>query len=169
MNTLEAIFTRKSVRSFDSKEIEDEKIETLLKAAMSAPSAMNKQPWEFVVCKSEESRQKVISKMPFGKYKSPLIIIPCIKDSASVLVAKDLSNCDLGAASENILLAAHELGLGAVWCAIYPTKLLMNSIQKVLELPKGIIPFSALYIGYPSKDDKSVIKDKYDKKKVRML
>ena len=169
MDAKEVILTRKSVRQFDDREIEEEKIELLMKAAMAAPSAMNKQPWEFYIVKSEEMKRAFIKAMPFGKYKPAIIIVPCIKEIASVPVASDLSKCDLGAASENILLMAHALGLGAVWCAIWPTKIQINGVKKAINLPAGATPFSAIYIGYPSKDDKSVIKDKYDTKKVRTI
>ena len=166
---LETMLTRKSVRNFSDKEIEDEKIELLMKAAMSAPSAMNKQPWEFYIAKSEESKEAIRKAMPFGKYKSAIIIIPCVREINAIPVAHDLVYCDLGAASENILLAAHSLGLGAVWCAIYPTKLLMKSIKKVCKMPVGVTPFSAIYVGYPSEDDKSKVKDKYDPKRVKVI
>ena len=161
MDALENILTRKSVRQFADQEIEEDKIDTLLKAAMSAPSGVNKQPWKFIVVKSKENREKVIKEMPFGKYNSPVIIIPCVRDLATVPLNHDLAYCDLSAATENILLAAHALGLGAVWCAIYPSKQRIKNIKKALGLSVGLSPFSAIYIGYPSKDDKSKIKDKY--------
>lgn len=169
MDAIENILTRKSVRSFSDKEIEEEKIEMLMKAAMSAPSAVNKQPWVFYVCKSEEAKEKVIKVMPFGKYKSPIIIIPCIKELASIPLAHDLVNCDLSAATENILLAAHALGLGAVWCAVYPNKLQQKNIAKAIGCKASETPFSAIYVGYPSEDDKSKVKDKFDKDRVTVL
>ena len=169
MDAQELILTRKSVRSFKDTPIEDEKIELLMKAAMAAPSAVNRQPWEFYVVKSEEMKKEVNKVIPFGKYKSPIIVIPCIKESASIPLAHDLVNCDLGAASENILLMAHALGLGAVWCAVYPNKLTTKGLKKAINIPAGLTPFSAIYVGYPSDDDKSKVKDKYDTKKVRTI
>ena len=169
MEGKELILTRKSVRSFKDTPIEDGKIELLMRAAMAGPSAMNKQPWEFYVIKSEEMKAAVNKAIPFGKYKSPIVIIACIKEANAVPVAHDLVNCDLGAASENILLMAHELGLGAVWCAIYPTKAFMKAVKKSINMPIGLTPYSAIYVGYPSDDDKSKVKDKYDTKKVRII
>ena len=163
---MNAILTRKSVRDFLDKPIEEEKIQMLMKAAMAAPSAMNHQPWEFYVVESEEAKEKVRKAMPFGKYKSAIIIIPCIRENATVSLMHDLANCDLGAASENILLAAHELGLGAVWCAIYPSKILIQAIKKAVNIPYGVTPFSAIYVGYPSDKDKSKVKDKFDSKRI---
>lgn len=169
METIETILTRKSVRDFKDTPIEEEKIQLLMKAAMAAPSAMNRQPWEFIIVESEEKKEAVRKAMPFGKYKSAIIVIPCVKESAAVPFMHDLVSCDLAAASENILLAAHDLGLGAVWCAIYPGKPLMNSIKKAIDIPNGLTPYSAIYIGYPSDTDKSKVKDKFDSKRIRRI
>lgn len=169
MDAIETILTRKSVRSFSEKEIEQEKIDTLMKAAMAAPSAVNRQPWVFYVIKSEEVKERVIKAMPFGKYKSPIIVIPCIKESHAIPLAHDLVNCDLSAGTENILLAAHALGLGAVWCAVYPDKIRIKNIAKAIGTKLGETPFSAIYIGYPSEDDKSKVKDKYTDKNVKII
>lgn len=169
METLEAIKTRKSVRSFSSKEIEDEKIEILMKAAMSAPSAVNRQPWFFYVVKDNDMKKELIKTIQFGKYESPVIIIPCIKETSTIPFNHDLAVCDLSAATENILLAAHDMGLGAVWCAIFPSKSHIKSIKKVLGAPAGISPFCAIFVGYPSDDDKSKVKDKYNEKAVKVI
>ncbi|MBP5694325.1 MAG: nitroreductase family protein [Bacilli bacterium] len=169
MDALDAILTRKSVRKFKEAEIEEEKIDLLLKAAMAAPSGVNKQPWKFVVVKSEEAKAKVIDAMPFGKYKSPIIIIPCVRDLEVVPMMHDLAYCDLGAATENILLAAHALELGAVWCAIYPSKSRVKDIKKALNLGVGISPYSAIYIGYPAEDDKSQVKDKFKERNIEII
>lgn len=169
MDAIENILTRKSVRQFDSKEIEQEKIDLLLKAAMASPSGVNKQPWKFIVVKSEENKKKVIDNMPFGKYSSPIIIITCVRDLETVPFNHDLAYCDLSSASENILLMANALGLGSVWCAIYPHKGRIKAIKKALGLPLGISPFSAIYVGYPSEDDKSQVKDKYKERNIEYL
>ena len=169
MDAIEAILTRKSVRNFASKEVEQEKIDILLKAAMAAPSAVNKQPWKFVVIKNKEKIEDVKKAMPFGKYNAPLIIIPCINDPATFPLPHDLANCDLSAATENILLAAHALSLGAVWCAIYPSKNQIKKIKKVLNLSAGLSPFSCIFIGYPSEDDKSKVKDKYKENNIQII
>lgn len=169
MDTIEAILTRKSVRSFEEKEVEQDKIDTLLKSAMSAPSAVNKQPWKFVVIKNKDKIEDIKKAMPFGKYNAPLIIVPCINDVATFPLPHDLANCDLSAASENILLAAHALGLGAVWCAIYPNKGQIKKIKNVLNLGFGLSPFSCIYIGYPSINDKSKIKDKYKESNIQII
>ena len=169
MDAIENILTRKSVRQFEDKEIGQDKIDNLLKAAMASPTGVNKQPWKFIVVKSEENKKKVIDNMPFGKYKSPIIIIPCVRDLETVPLNHDLAYCDLSSATENILLMAHALGLGAVWCAIYPSKSRTKAIRKALGLPVGISPFSAIYIGYPNQNDKGQLKNKYKERNIEYL
>lgn len=169
MEIIEGILTRKSVRSFSNKEVDNETLTTILKAGMAAPSGVNKQPWKFVVVKNKEKRAEVIKAMPFGKYESPIIIVPCIKELATMPMMHDLAYCDLSAATENILLAAHGLGLGAVWCAVCPSKQRAKQIKKVLGLPLGLTPFSCIYFGYPSENDKSKIKDKYNTDNIQII
>ena len=165
MTVLEAMKQRKSVRKFTEQKVSDEQIRKLLEAAMTSPSAVNKRPWHFIVVKSEENKKKVIDAMPFGKYKSPIIIIPCIKEIHTMpLFAHDLAYCDLSAATENILLEAVELGLGSVWCAIYPDKARIKAIKKALNIPLGITPFSCIYIGY--EDGHVDPKDKFDESRI---
>ena len=170
METLTAIKNRKSTRAFLNKEIPEEIITELLKAAMAAPSGVDRRPWEFYVIKSEENKKKVIDAMPFGKYPSPIIIIPCIKESKTMPLMHDLAYCDLAAATENTLLAATDLGLGTVWCAIYPGKDRIKAIKKALGLPIGVTPYSAIYVGYIDEEkDKGKIKDKFDESRIHII
>ena len=165
---LEVMKQRKSVRKFLNKEVSEEQIKLLMEAAMSAPSGMNKQPWMFYVVKSEEKKKAIRDVMPFGKYESPIIIIACIKEINTLpLGMHDLAYCDLSAATENILLEATELGLGSVWCAIYPGKEKVKGIKKALNLPVGITPFSSIYIGY--EDGESKPKDKYKEENYKII
>ena len=170
MDALQNIFSRKSVRTFSNEKVSEEDIETLLKAAMSAPSAMNKQPWTFYVVTDEAKLQAYRDSSRWGKYNAPLIIIPCVKEDLTLPgVGHDLAYCDLGAATENILLAAHALGLGAVWTAVYPDADRIEAARKAIEIKNGETPYSAIYIGHPSKDDDSQVKDKYKTENVRRV
>lgn len=170
MEAIETILTRRSVRKFTDEKISDEEIKKLLEAAFAAPSGMNAQPWHFVVVKSEENLKKVRDLMMFGKYECPIIIIPCVNNGKALpFRAHNLAYCDLGAATENILLAAHALGLGAVWCAIYPDENKSNKIAKELGLKSNIKPYSAIYIGHISPDDKGQIKNKFNESKFEII
>lgn len=120
MEALEAIYTRRSIRQFTDQPVEAEKIESLLRAAMQAPSAHNKQPWHFLIINDRSLLNQIADFHPYAKmlYKAPLALAVCGdlgKESNDRYLAL---NC--AAATQNILLAAHGLNLGAVWIAVYP-------------------------------------------------
>lgn len=169
METYEAIKNRHSVRNFSDKQISDEDLEKLIKVLMMGPSAVDIRPWEFYVIKSEEMKEKIRKAMPFGKYVSPLIIIPCIKKVLHPMFKVEFATCDLSASIENLMVMASSLGIGSVWCAIYPSKDRIEEISKVLDCPKNLTPFGAVYLGYPSDKDKGKIKDKFDPKRVHII
>lgn len=149
MNALETIFTRRSVRKFNNKEISQENIETLLKAAMSAPSARNEQPWQFLVI----TDRKILDKIPTVHEYAQM----CLQAHAAIITCADLSTYkyddtfwvqDMAAATQNILLAARALELGAVWTGVYPNEQRINAVSKLFELPPKLIPFSIIPIGH---------------------
>lgn len=147
------ILTRTSVRAYTAQPVEDEKVEAILRAAMAAPSAGNKQPWRFVVVK-EKSTLEAISQqlhtMTMAK-DAPLAIIVC-GDMNATFPGDGLDYWveDASAATENLLLAAHAEGLGAVWCGIYPMKERVAFLQELLQLPENIVPLNVIPIGYPA-------------------
>lgn len=152
---LNSIMTRTSIRNYMEKPVENEKIELMLRAAMSAPSAGNKQPWRFVVVKDKNTLQKISAhfKTMGMVQKAPMAIILC-GDLTNTFPGDglDLWVEDVSAATENLLLAAHGLGLGATWCGIYPMKERVTILKEMLKLPKNIIPLNVVPIGYPVKD-----------------
>lgn len=164
---LENIYTRTSVRTYQERKIEDDKIEQILKAAMSAPSAVNKQPWAFVVVKEEETLDRLGSSLPTaGMLKeAPLAIVVC-GDLSKALegIGAEYWIQDASAATENILLAAHGLGLGAVWTGVYPVKDRILTVKTILKLPDSIIPLNVIPIGYPK--GPQAPKDKWNKKNI---
>ena len=168
MKVLETMKQRKSVRRFLNKEVTDEQIKLLMEAAMSAPSAIDQRPWTFYIARSEKTKQGVKDAMPFGKYNASIIVVPCIIESKTRPGhAHDLAYCDLGAVTENILLEAVELGLGSVWCAVYPDPERIKGVKEALDLPEGITPYSAIYIGY--EDGEAKPKDKFDEERIHIL
>lgn len=149
------IMTRTSIRAYIDKPVEDEKIEKVLKAGMSAPTAGNKQPWNFVVVTDKNILRAVPLKLEYAK---PVAAAPL-----AIVVCGDLNKTfdgegqeywvqDLSAASQNILLASHSLGLGAVWCGVYPISERVNYIKDLLNLPDNIIPLNIIAIGYPNQN-----------------
>ncbi len=164
METLRAILTRRSIRNFLPEGIEEQKVELLLRAAMQAPSAHNKQPWQFVVIMERELLNAIADFHPYAKmlHQAPLALAVCgdlrrEKDERYLAL-----NC--AAATQNILLAAHNLELGAVWVAIYPRKARIDKIKELLELPQFVLPISLVAVGYPKRSAEP--EERYDAKKV---
>lgn len=149
METIEAIFTRRSIRKFLDKPVEPEKLETLLKAAMSAPSAMNEQPWRFLVLNDRTLFPAIIRFHPYAAMlkSAPLAILVC----GDLEIEKIPGNwvLDCSCAAQNILLAAHSIGLGAVWTGVYPEKDRMEALMELFSLPEHVHPFALICVGYP--------------------
>ncbi len=146
------IFKRRSIRKFQSDPVPQEWIEIMLKAAMAAPSAMNNQPWEFVVITDPDVLEKIRQTLIFGRQKTPLAIAICGNKlkSKNKLSATEFWIQDCSAAVENLLLAATALGLGGVWLGVHPVKLFSHAIANVLGLPRHIAPLAVVYLGYPA-------------------
>lgn len=161
------IMTRTSVRSYQNKAVEEEKIDKLLHAGMAAPSAVNKQPWHFIVVTDRAILDRLATANPnAGSLRgAPLAIVVCGDlDRALEGRAQEYWIQDCSAATENILLAAHGMGLGAVWTGTYPSESRCKAVAEVLQLPASIVPLNTLVIGYPLKAGQP--KDKWDEQKV---
>lgn len=166
---LDTIFSRKSVRSYTSEPVSSEQTEILLKAAMSAPTGMNVQPWRFVVVTDDAVKEALAG--PRGKMirNAPLVVVVCGETTimrkpspeATEEVRMDNPNwtADCAAATENLLLAAEAIGLGAVWTASYPYEDRMGPAREALGLPENVSSFCVVPVGYPAGDDKP--KDKW--------
>lgn len=161
-STLEDIMTRTSVRSYSDKEVGEAQIDTLLRAAMAAPTAGNKQPWRFVVINDKAMLKTIGEKfnsMTMAEGAS-LAVVMCGDTTATFPgEGRDYWVQDVSAASENLLLAAHAMGLGAVWCGIYPVSDRVQQFSAMLKLPPQIIPMACICVGYP--DGETTPKDKW--------
>ena len=159
---LNNIATRVSVRSYLDKPVEEAKIEQMLRAGMAAPSAVNKQPWHFIVVTEKAQLEALAQASPNAGMvaKAPLAIVVCgDMDKALEGGGRDFWIQDCSAATENILLAAHSLGLGAVWTGAYPSPERCETISVVVGLPETLIPLNIIVIGYP--DSTNEPKDKW--------
>ncbi len=148
MDTLKAIMTRRSVRDFIHDPVSKEDVQDLLKAGMQAPSAKNEQPWHFVVIDEPVVLHAIPEFHPYSEMlrDAPLAILVCSElklDEGSAIQ-------DCSAATQNILLAAHAKGLGAVWLGIYPNPKRVSGMEELLGLPEGIYPVSLIAIGHPA-------------------
>jgi nitroreductase len=149
METLQAIKTRRSIRKFLDKPVPVEVIRDLLEAAMFAPSAGNEQPWQFIVLDERSLLDAVPRICPTASMcrHSPVAILVCSDSSLEKYPGFWVQDCS--AAVENMLLAAHALGLGAVWAGIYPLKERIGDFKALLSLPEEITPFALVALGYP--------------------
>ena len=168
MELKEVLLKRRSVRKFTEESISDEMIEELLHAAMSGPSACNKKPWDFYVITNPQKLEELKVSSMFTKMSSPLAVVVCGDLSRALLLKMaEYWIQDCSAATENILLRATDLGLGAVWCGIYPQKKAIEKVQKILEIPKSQIPLNLIFIGHPAEEPEA--RDQYEEKRVHYI
>lgn len=166
---LDNIATRVSVRSYTDEPVSDEDIQTMLRAAMAAPTAMNRQPWEFIVIKDRDTLDAFAGKLRYARMleQAPLAIVVCAETTLVNREGETMENMfwehDASAATENLLLAAHALGLGAVWTAASdPVRSAV--VKEALGLPETIMPLCVIPIGHPAGVDEP--KDKWKPEKI---
>ena len=162
-DVIENIMTRTSIRQYTGEAIGRDTLKTLVKAGMAAPTAVNAQPWAFVVVTDRAVLDSLDAVHPYAHLK---------KAGAAIVVCGDMEKAlegdnqaywiqDCSAASENILLAAHAYGLGAVWCGVYPNPERIPSVKQVLGLPDSVMPLNVITIGHPENPDHQP-KDKWN-------
>lgn len=160
------IMTRTSVRQFTSQAISKDTLDIIVKAGMAAPTAMNKQPWAFVVVTEREVLDSLETVHPYSNLKTATAAIIVCGDMKKT--SEDFSReywvQDCSAATENILLAAHAYGLGAVWCGVYPNPNVMPEVKRVLGIPQGVTPLNIISMGYPASESEP--KDKWNPENV---
>lgn len=149
---LENIHSRKSVREFTSEPVSDADIQTMLKAAMAAPTAINFQPWRFVVVNEREALDSLADQLPYAKMlkQAPLAIVVCGETLWMGGEENPFWSLDCSAATQNLLLTAEALGLGAVWTAAYPDADRCKVISDALGLPSTVKPLCVVPIGHPA-------------------
>jgi nitroreductase len=149
--TLEAIFSRRSIRKYEEKPVPKDLLLQLLQAGMAAPSAHNGKPWEFVVVTDSAVMDDLRASLEYGKHNAPAAIAVCYNPAiSSSPSSKRWWVQDCAAALENMLIAAPSLGLGAVWVGVYPKLDSVKPVCRILALPPEIIPFGLVYTGYPA-------------------
>jgi len=159
---IHTIFARRSIRSYTAESVGEAHIKTLLEAAMAAPSASNLKPWHFVVVSDRQTLDNLAEFHPHGKmlFEAPLCIAVCGDSTISTRYWVQ----DCSAATENLLLAAVALGLGAVWLGVYPKEERVVAVCKVLNLPQPIVPLNLISIGHPAEEKAS--RTQYDAARV---
>ncbi|MBU5483360.1 nitroreductase family protein [Clostridium sp. MSJ-11] len=162
---MKEIFNRRSIRKFKNIPVEKEKTDRLLRAAMQAPSALNQQPWEFIVVEDKASLQKLSKSIPDAKpvENSGLTLI-LAANSSKFRFEPDWQS-DMSAAAQNILLEAVHLELGAVWISISSVDSAISYVKEMYKLPSHIKPFALIAVGYPDNQKNQFI-DRYNAEKI---
>jgi nitroreductase len=148
MDAIQAILTRRSMRHFTPEPVTPVQVDTLLRAAMHAPSACNQQPWHFIVVNQRETLDQIVAVHPYARMltEAPLAVIVCGDLTRETCPGHWMVDC--AAASQNLLLAAHALGLAGVWCAVHPDEKRISAIRELFHLPNFVIPLNVIAIGY---------------------
>ena len=164
---MNSIFHRISVRKYQNRDVEQEKIELMLKAAMAAPSACNQQPWEFYVVTDKEKILELSKATPYSGCAAgaPVVIVPVYRKEG--LPVQDMAQIDMSIAQENIWLETDALGLGGVWIGIAPLKDRMALVHDILKLPENVEVFSLFALGYPAESRKQ--QDRFDKSRIHFV
>lgn len=165
---MNAIFHRVSIRKYKEQEVEQEKVERMLRAAMAAPSACNQQPWEYYVVTNKNKIEALSKTSPYAgcAKHAPLVFVACYRKEEGI-IAPFYQEIDLSASVENLLLEADELGLGAVWMGIAPGIERMEAVRKVLDLPERLNAFALIPCGYPAESRPQ--QDRYEEKRVHYV
>ena len=147
---MDPVLSRTSIRCYTPQPVSEEAIRTLLQAAMAAHSAGDQRPWHFVVIQDREVRSRIAEIDPFAHMvpQSPTAILVCGDPTLQKHQGSWMQDC--AAATENILIEAHLLGLGTVWLGVYPVEGRVQSLRRLLGLPEKVIPFAIVPVGYPA-------------------
>lgn len=161
-NVYETILQRKSVRTYEDRAVEKEKIDSLIRAGMAAPSSRDRRPWEFVIVTDREKLNRMSEGLPYAKMlrSTHQAIIVC----GDTVKSDNAWFLDCSAAAQNILIAAQSLGLGAVWTAAFPYPDRIQVVREVLSLPEHIIPLNVIPFGYPAGNKQA--KDKFNEEQI---
>lgn len=166
---IENILTRCSVRTYSDKEVSDSQIDTLLRAAMAAPTAVDRRPWQFIVIRDRAALDSIAANCRNISMAGQANVAIAVCGDMTLALDGDAQAYwiqDCSAATENLLLAANAMGLGAVWCGIYPIQERVDFIRNLLDLPEDAVPLNIIPIGYPSTE--TTPKEKYDSTRIHI-
>ena len=161
---MNSIFHRISVRKFEDRPVEKEKIVQVLKAGMQAPSACNQQPWEFYVVTDKEKIQELSTATPYSQCAAgaPVVIVPVYRTEG--LVAPSYAEIDLSIAQQNIWLETDEIGLGGVWLGIAPIEERMKEVEEIVGILEDQRAFAIFPLGYPAEERAQ--QDRFDESRI---
>ncbi|MBD5607541.1 MAG: nitroreductase family protein [Desulfovibrio sp.] len=165
---IDNILTRRSVRSFSIEPVSEEAIETMLQCAMAAPSAANEQPWDFVVIRDAETMEKIASINKYARFAAmaPLGILVCMNNEKVKIGG--MSVLDMGMASENLMLAAHALGLGSVFTGIFPMEDRIKAFRELFDLPAAVVPMGLIIVGHPTDPSSKTAPERFKRENIHL-
>ena len=150
MDAMDAILSRRSIRKYTPEEVPDTVIQELLEAAMAAPSASNQQPWQFMVIRDRRVLDQIPGCHPYSAMVKEATVVILVCGDLKLETSKGFWAQDCSAATENLLLAAHARGLGAVWLGVYPREDRVKGLRKLLNLPDHVVPLALVPVGFPA-------------------
>lgn len=161
---MDPVLSRTNVRAYTERPVSDDAVCMLLKAAMAAPSAQDERPWHFVVIRDRQIREKVPDIHRFAHMipQAPVALVVC--GDKTLQKEKGFWVQDCAAATQNILIEAQQLGLGAIWLGVYPIEGRVQGLRRLLGIPRHVVPFSLVAVGYPA--DLKTPPDRYDPSRV---
>lgn len=163
---MDIIFNRRSIRRYEDRPVEKEKIERLLRAAMQAPSAVNQQPWEFIVVEQKETLEKLSEVCAYSKMVSRAPLAFVLVGNEDRMRMKHHWEQDMAAATQNILLEAADQGLGGVWIGVAPIEERMKLLQDMFGLKDKLKPFCIISLGYPGEGQEHKFEDRFDPSRI---
>lgn len=165
METIETLFSRRSIRKYSAQPVSEQSVQIILEAAMSAPSAGNQQPWHFAVINDRKLLDQIPSIHPHSLMcrEAPMAILVCGDPTLEKHQGYWVQDC--AAATENLLLSVHALGLGGVWVGVYPREDRVIGFRKLLNIPEQVIPFALIPIGHPT-EQKPMRPDRYNPSRI---
>lgn len=162
---IDALLKRRSIRRYRPETVDKSDIRLMLKTGMYAPSARNEQPWHFIVIDDRGLLDQIREVHPYASMLSGAALAILVCGDEKLELSKDYWPVDCSAATQNILLAAHALGLGAVWLGVYPRQERQSSIRGVIDLPDHVHPFSLISVGHPAED--KGMPDRFNEERIR--
>lgn len=161
---MKAIFERRSIRKYENREVSEDLIKDLLKAGMSAPSAVNERPWHFIVVRDQQVREEISRIHPYASMVQDASVVIAVCADLSLEIARGYWPQDCAAATENILLEAQDSGLGGVWLGVHPNEQRKQDLGALFTVPDNVQVFSLVSVGYP--DEIKETEDRYDESRV---
>ncbi|MDZ4169673.1 MAG: nitroreductase family protein [Coriobacteriia bacterium] len=152
MDSIEAIMGRRSIRNYTAEPVTDAELDVLLRAAMAAPSAGNQQPWRFIVVRDADRRVELSTATPYAGMiaRAPLALVICGDTREEKHPGYWVQDCS--AAIQNLLVAAHATGLGAVWIGVYPVEERSENVRRICDVEAGVVPMSMIALGHPAEE-----------------